>query len=65
MFPKDLLSMTEFNQLSLHLAEDHYLARIIKDKGNSIMFKSDSGIMNRYILFNRAIFYLRLLKLTQ
>jgi len=33
MFPKDLLSMTEFNQLSLHLAEDHYLAKLLKDKG--------------------------------
>ena len=39
MFPKELLSMTEFNQLSLHLAEDHYLARLIKEKG---MFKKKS-----------------------
>ena len=35
MFPKELLSMTEFNQLSLHLAEDHYLAKLIKQKGIS------------------------------
>ena len=35
MFPKELLSMTEFNQLSLHLAEDHYLAKLIKHKGIS------------------------------
>ena len=43
MFPKDLLSMTEFNQLSLHLAEDHYLARLIKDKGNSFLWQSDEA----------------------
>ena len=39
MFPKDLLSITEFNQLSLHLAEDHYLAKLMKDKGNKLLIK--------------------------
>ena len=34
MFPKDLLSMNEFRQLSSHLAEDYFLAKLIRDKGN-------------------------------
>jgi len=46
MFPKDLLSMTEFNQLSLHLAEDHFLARLIKDKGFKTKLSTHPAFQN-------------------